>query len=107
VTPIDRRLIEHIKDRIVERFDPSRIIVFGSHARGTAQATSDLDIFVEMESSRPPLQRAIEVDSIFGLRTWPMDVFVYTPAEVEQLRQQRNSFLSAIESEGKVLYERR
>ena len=107
MTPIDRRLIEHIKDRIVERFDPSRIIVFGSHARGTAQATSDLDIFVEMESSRPPLQRAIEVDSIFGLRIWPMDVFVYTPAEVEQLRQQRSSFLSAIESDDKVLYERR
>lgn len=31
-------------DRIVERFDPEKIILFGSHARGDAGPDSDVDL---------------------------------------------------------------
>jgi len=104
--PRSDRLIEQVTRKIVERFDPKRIILFGSRARGEAQQDSDLDIFVEMESDRRPPERAAEVASIFGLRNWPLDVVVYTPDEVEQLRTVRGSLLSIIEAEGQLLYER-
>jgi hypothetical protein len=48
----------------------------------------------------------VEIASIFGLRPWPLDVVVYTPAEVERLRNVRGTLLSIIEAEGRLLYER-
>lgn len=104
-TPIDERLIQHVTDTIVRRFHPRRIVLFGSHARGDAGPESDLDLFVEMESDKRPPERAVEIDSVFGLRWWPMDLVVYTPAEVARGKQVRGNLLSTIEAEGKVLYE--
>ncbi len=105
--PIDAELIRHVAETIVERFQPKRIILFGSHARGDAGPESDLDIFVEMESDLRPPERAVQVDSAFGLRRWPMDVLVYTPQEVDRLKYVNGTLLQTIEREGRVLYERR
>ncbi len=106
VVIMDRKQLAEIAARIVEKFNPKRVVVFGSHARGEARGDSDLDLFVEMETKQRPPERAIEVNAVFGLRSWPLDVVVYTPAEVEQLRKVRGTLLSIIEAEGEVLYER-
>jgi predicted nucleotidyltransferase len=79
--------------------------MFGSRAAGGGRTDSDLDLMVEMETSDPPGQRVRMIDALFGLRRWAMDLVVYTPAEVAQQRQYRNSLIRVIESEGKVLYE--
>ena len=100
-------LLDHVTKTIVARFHPKRIMVFGSHARGTAGPDSDLDLFVEMDTPRRPPDRAIEVSEVFGLRSWPMDVVVYTPEEVRRLRHVEGTLLALIEKEGKVLYEQR
>ncbi len=98
-------LLDHVTNAIVQRFHPKRIMVFGSHARGEAGPGSDLDLFIEMETPRRPPERAIEVSELFGLRSWPMDIVVYTPEEVRRLRHVNGTLLSVIEKEGKVLYE--
>jgi predicted nucleotidyltransferase len=98
-------LLEQVTRTIVERFHPKRIVLFGSHARGDAGSDSDLDLFIEMQTSRRPPERAIEVSAAFGLRPWPLDVVVYTPKEVQRLRGVNGTLLSVIEKEGKVLYE--
>ncbi len=103
---MDRKQLEEIAATIVEKFNPVRVVVFGSHARGEAGDDSDVDLFVEMESEQRPPERAIEVSAVFGLRRWPLDVVVYTPSEVERLRTVRGTLLSVIEAEGEVLYER-
>jgi predicted nucleotidyltransferase len=100
------KLLEQISHTIIERFNPRRIVLFGSHARGEATAESDLDLFIEMETQVRPPERAIEVSSVFGLRPWSLDVVVYTPEEVQRLRKVNGTLLSLIEAEGKVLYER-
>lgn len=100
-------LLEHVTKTLVERFRPKRIVLFGSHARGDAGPDSDLDLFVEMDTTLRPPERAIEVSEVFGLRPWPMDIVVYTPEEVHRLRGVRGTLLSIIEKEGKVLYEQR
>ena len=102
----DANLIKAITKNIVDRFNPKRIILFGSHARGEAGPDSDLDLFIEMETDRRPPERAIAVSSLFGLRTWPLDVVVYTPDEVQRLRSVNGTLLSTIESEGIVLHVR-
>ena len=98
-------LLEQVTHTIVERFHPKRIVLFGSHARGDAGPDSDLDVFIEMQTSRRPPERAIEVSAAFGLRPWPLDVIVYTPEEVQRLQGISGTLLSVIEKEGKVLYE--
>jgi predicted nucleotidyltransferase len=98
-------LLEQVTRTIVERFHPKRIVLFGSHTRGDAGSDSDLDVFIEMQTPRRPPERAIEVSAAFGLRSWPLDVVVYTPEEVQRLRGVSGTLLSVIEKEGKVLYE--
>lgn len=98
--------LQEITRRIVEHFNPRRILVFGSYARGETGPNSDVDLFIEMESDQRPPQRAAEVAAIFGLRHWPMDVIVYTPEEVAQLQSVHGTLLSMIKREGRVLYER-
>jgi predicted nucleotidyltransferase len=103
---MDQEQLQKVAAIIAEKFNPVRIILFGSHARGAATEDSDLDLFVEMETDRRPPERSIEVSAMFGLRPWPLDVVVYTPSEVARLRGIQGTLLSVIEAEGKVLYER-
>ncbi len=67
-------VLEQVTRTIVERFHPKRIVLFGSHARGDAGSDSDLDVFIEMQTSRRPPERAIEVsaalDSGHGRLMW-------------------------------------
>ena len=98
--------IKDITAKIVEAFQPRRIVMFGSRAREGGGPGSDLDLMVEMETRDPPAQRVRAIDALFGLRRWAMDLVVYTPQEVAEQRRYRNSLLRIIESEGKVLYER-
>ena len=97
--------VNEIVRRIVEAFRPRRIVLFGSRALGQPRPDSDLDLMVEMETADPPAERVRAIDALFGLRRWAMDLVVYTPQEIEQQRQHRNSLLRAIEAQGRVLYE--
>lgn len=47
--------------RIVERFDPERIILFGSHARGEATEDSDVDLMVVLRNVVSKREKAIEI----------------------------------------------
>lgn len=97
---------EEIVQRITERFDVHRIVLFGSRARGDARPDSDVDLYVEMDTDARPVERRIAISSAFDNRNWALDVIVYTPAEAEEARRWRASFLSGLETEGKVLYAR-
>lgn len=98
--------LEQISRKIVEAFNPRRIVVFGSQARGDARPDSDLDLLIEMESDLPPAERIRAVDRLFHPRQWSMDVVVFTPEEVAQQRSSQNSLVQTAQREGRVLYER-
>ncbi len=103
---IDSALIDRITRTIVERFNPKRIVLFGSHARGDADPDSDVDLFIEMESTKRPPERIMEVSGLFGSPDWPMDIVVYTPDEMARFKNIRGTLASVVDAEGKVLYER-
>ena len=105
-SPAEQQLYDQIVRRIVEATDPERIILFGSRARRDHQPDSDLDLFIEMESELRPSERGRAIRSLFRPRRWPMDVFVYTPAEVARSSGVNGTLVSIVEREGKVLYER-
>lgn len=97
--------LDYIVRTIVERFDPYRIILFGSRARGEHDLESDYDIMVEMDTDLPPLDRSGAIYSLFRPGHWPMDVIAYTPAEVRRQREVFASFVAEIEETGRVLYD--
>ncbi len=103
---IDQEVIDQTVQRIVDAFDPIRIVIFGSVARGEAGPDSDLDLFIEMNSDLPPVERAIRVRELLADARWPMDVVVYTPEEVADARRRRGNLMSFIDAEGIVVYER-
>jgi len=103
---VDEPLLQEIVHKIVERFEPRRILLFGSRAHGDARFDSDVDLFIEMESTDPPHERKRKIRALFPDRRWGLDLVVYTPTEVARFRPMRGLLLSIIEAEGRVLYER-
>lgn len=104
--PVTEALLQEIAQRIAAEFDPEKVILFGSHASGTPDANSDIDLLVIMEAEGSPSQRAIEVKRVCRPRFVPMDVLVKTPEEVASRLQRGSFFLHQILEQGRVLYER-
>ncbi len=50
VTPA---LIAAVKDRIVQQLRPKKVVLFGSHANGTAEPESDIDLLVVLNDRHP------------------------------------------------------
>ena len=98
--------IERMVRRIVRRFDPERIILFGSHARGQAGPDSDVDLLVVMEVQGSKREKQLEVRMELGPRTVPVDVVVTRPADFAWRKDVVGTVEWPASHEGRVLYER-
>ncbi len=92
--------------RRLAAFDPERIILFGSQARGTADTRSDVDLLVicRVENNRRDLALAMD-RALRGLRL-ARDIVVMTSEEFDRERLMPGSVARPAWLEGKVLYER-
>lgn len=97
--------IEDAVQRIVERFHPAKIILFGSHARGSAGPDSDVDLLVVMDVKDSKRRQAVEIDLALSDRTFPLDLIVVTPEEFERYRDVAGHIAYPAVREGKVLYD--
>lgn len=104
--PVTEDRLREVVRRIVEAFDPERIILFGSYASGEPTPDSDVDLLVVMEDGKRPAERRMLVSRLFRPRPFPMDILVYTPAEIQRALASHDPFiLEALES-GRTLYVR-
>ncbi len=101
---IPRRVIRDFARRVAERFQPERIILFGSYAYGTPHADSDVDILVVMPA-RSELSQAVRID-LTCEANFPLDLIVRTPKNMQWRLEEGDSFLREITARGKVLYEK-
>ena len=69
-------------DRIVGRFHPSRVVLFGSQARGTANEWSDVDLLVVMGDAPDKRRAAVEMRRLLGDMPVSKDIVVTTPDEI-------------------------
>lgn len=95
--------IDEMVRRIVERLHPRRVVLFGSHARGTARPDSDVDLMVEVESEADRLRWYTEATPMTGL-DWSIDVLLLTTTEVADHRNDPGRVMYTIAREGLEVY---
>ena len=93
-------------ERIVERFDPERIILFGSQARGEAGADSDVDLLVVMPVSGSKRDKQLEIRTALEDFTVAKDVIVTTPEDFAWRQEIPGTIERPAVLEGTVLYAR-
>ncbi len=112
IPPLDQRecipayAIQAIVDIIVEKYDPEKIILFGSHAYGSPQPWSDIDLLVVMESGRHPVAVSQEMLRHLPPAMFSIDIVVRTPKTIQRRIALGDTFLKEIISRGQVMYER-
>src|SRR6266545_8274268 len=101
---IPLRVIRRFARQVAEKFQPDKIILFGSYAYGTPHEDSDVDILVIMPA-RNQLDMAFKIHWTIQ-PPFPLDIHVRTPKEMKWRLEERESFLTEVTSKGKVLYEK-
>ena len=102
---ISERILTDITKCLVARFRPERIILFGSHARGTADDRSDVDILVVCPIKGKRRTLMVEMDTALEGLELAIDIIVLTPDEFELDRQIPGTVARPAWLEGKVVYE--
>jgi predicted nucleotidyltransferase len=95
--------IRRFARRIVRRFQPEKIILFGSYAYGKPHVESDVDLLVIMPA-RDVVNQAIRICAAFE-EPFSLDLIVRTPKQIERGLKDDDWFLREIVERGKVLYE--
>lgn len=88
--------------QVVEKFQPEKVILFGSFARGDQREGSDVDLLVVMPA-RNEISKAsrisYELEAPFAL-----DLIVRTPKHMQRGLDDKDWFLKEVLETGKVLY---
>lgn len=97
-------LVRETVRQIAERFDPDRVILFGSLAYGTPHPDSDVDLLVVM-----PARNAVSTACRIRLAVdhpYPLDLLVRSPDDIQSRISEGDCFLAEILTKGVVLYEK-
>ena len=94
--------------------DPYKVILFGSHANGTPNEHSDIDIMVVLDNyhvsktyrERRDIKKSVRRLLLEVNRKIPLDVLVYSREELKMLKEYGNYFVDDIEKTGKIIYEK-
>ena len=91
---------------LVEGFDPLRIVLFGSRARGDSDENSDFDLLVVLPEVADKHATAVAMLVALGHLAVPVDVIPTDDTEIASNGEVAGSVLSAALREGEVVYER-
>ena len=100
------KIIKQMVKRIVKRFDPERIILFGSYARGTAGPDSDVDLLIVMQVDGSKRKQRLEIRTALNGIGLAKEIIVATSEEVEKYQDMVGTIIRPALREGKVLHER-
>lgn len=97
--------LNRITDIIINKYEPEKIILFGSLSSGDIHEWSDIDLAIIKETKKRFIERLHEV-SLLTLPMLGVNFIVYTPEEFQDMVTQRQYFVvDEILKKGKVVYE--
>lgn len=100
---VTRAAIRRLAAEIAEKFQPEKIILFGSYAYGQPHLDSDVDLLVVMPA-RNEIDQACKI-CVTVDHPFPMDLLVRKPKTMEWRLREGDWFLREVVSKGIVLYE--
>jgi predicted nucleotidyltransferase len=104
---VDTRAIQPLLERIIDRWHPRQVWLFGSRARGEARADSDWDLFVVLDDEvvdddlDPSVGRNLRREC--GVRA---DVIPWRSSEFLEFRATPNTLAYSVATGGVLLHER-
>ena len=99
---------KELLDPVVAHFNPQRVIVFGSHARGNVRPDSDIDLLVIVDDDTP--REALSARSVYEARSGyhgAVDILPCRASTLASRARAKGSFADIVLREGVVVYERR
>ena len=96
--------IQELTARIVQEFQPERVILFGSYAYGTPTSDSDVDLLVVLSHEGKGTRKAIEILNTINPKI-PVDLLVRTPEQLDRRLAWNDFFLQEVVKKGRILYE--
>jgi predicted nucleotidyltransferase len=99
---------KELLDRIKAAERPAKILLFGSHGRGTARPDSDIDLLVVLDSDQMPQNFREKAENYLRIsrllrdleKRVPIDLLVYTRPEFEHFVAGKSAFSKKILQEG-------
>ncbi|MBI4702590.1 MAG: nucleotidyltransferase domain-containing protein [Deltaproteobacteria bacterium] len=99
--------VARLVDLLVREYEPRKIVLFGSVARGEAGESSDIDLLIIKDTTATPEQRWMEVGALalrLGLRI-PVEPVVLTPEELLEQKARRHPMIQDILRHGRVIHD--
>jgi predicted nucleotidyltransferase len=103
---ITEQVINTMVGRLVEQFDPLKVVLFGSCARSGLEEGTDVDLLVLMPDGVLTRQTAVEMLRALAGSGAPKDIVVATPALLLRFGDSPGMLYRTALRDGKVLYER-
>lgn len=102
---LDKSLLETATERLVAEFQPEQIWLFGSHAWGTPDDDSDVDLMVIVPDSKErSIQRMQRAHHCLRGIGFAKDVLVPTRAQVDRYKHLRASLFHQVLANGRKIY---
>lgn len=98
--------LQEVTKKIIQEFNPEKIILFGSRATGQATEDSDTDLLIIKDTDSSTREVAKQIDGSIFPRPFPLDLIVYTPKQLRKAQESGDFFILEILNKGKVLYAR-
>jgi len=96
--------IQYIVKQIIQKYNPLKVILFGSAVREDYDSVNDLDFLIIKEDVPSyGLDRMRELDELID-RNIAVDMLVYRPEEFEHRIKLGDPFIKSVIKEGRVLY---
>jgi len=94
--------------------DPYRVVLFGSHANGTAHKDSDIDLLVILDNNDVAKtydersKKKLFINRLVRNINYKiaLDILVYSKEEYKIIKNNGNYLINEIEETGKVIYEK-
>lgn len=105
---MDKKLIERIKNLLVDGLGPEAIYLFGSAADNSRYdpQKSDIDLLLIRRTSLPFRKRYAEARSCLRDLAYPFDILSYTPGEFDALKDDVYSVVHNAVKNGIKIYEK-
>jgi predicted nucleotidyltransferase len=98
------KVIEQIGELLGKAAPPnSRVLLFGSHARGTASPDSDYDVLVIEPTVESAIQESVRLRDQLDELEVPIDVIVVDEAKAKRRAAMRGTMIERALREGRLL----